>query len=113
MKRTFVELAAFSRRLERSRDPSLLERIQEQILQNPEAGDVIQGSGGLRKMRVADPVHKRGKSGGYRLIYMDLPHVERTYLFWFYGKNESEDISPDEKKVLKRQVELLKKEAGK
>lgn len=110
MKRIFVETRAFTKKIEKLKDPMLLQVIQEQLLKFPDVGDVIPGLGGLRKARIQDSAHGKGKRGGYRLIYLDLPHAGRTYLLWIYGKRESEDISPAEKKVLSQQVELLKKE---
>ena len=62
-------------------------------------------------MRIADAGRGKGKRGGYRVIYLDLAGVERTCLLALYDKDEKEDISPEEKKVLKALVEKLKKEA--
>ena len=81
------------------------------MLRNPEAGPVIQGTGGIRKARIADPGRGKGKRGGYRVIYLDLPRVERIYLLALYDKNEKDDISPNEKRILRALVGELKKEA--
>ena len=85
--------------------------MQAELLKNPESGSVIRGTGGLRKLRVADAGRSKGKRGGYRVVYLDLPRVERTYLLALFDKGEKDDISPEEKKILSGLVEKLKKEA--
>lgn len=68
------------------------------------------GTGGIRKLRIADPSRKKGKRGGLRILYLDLPDCKKTYLLYAYGKDEAEDISPAEKKIIKDLVNQLKKE---
>ena len=109
MKRTFVEVSSFSRRVDRE-GADVLPRIQIELLKNPEAGRVIQGTGGLRKLRIADAGRGKGKRGGYRVIYFDLAGLERTYLLALYDKGEKDDISPEEKGILKSFAEKLKRE---
>jgi len=110
MRRTFIETSAFTKRVDRH-NADTLRGIQDELLKNLEFGDVIQGTGGIRKLRVAYPQHGKGKRGGFRVIYLDLPEIERTYLLALYDKGEKADISPDEKKILRVLVEKLKKEA--
>ena len=110
MKRTFVESSRFSKRVNQE-GTDVLKEIQTEVLKNPEGGRVIQGTGGLRKIRVGDIERGKGKRGGFRIIYLDLPHKERTHLLALYDKNEKEDISKDEKKSLKALVEQIKKES--
>lgn len=110
MKRTFVETSSFSKHVDRE-GTDVLREIQDELLKDPEAGGVIQGTGGLRKVRIADQSRGKGKRGGYRVIYLDLARIERTYLLALYDKGKKGDISPDEKKILKAMVENLKKEA--
>jgi len=110
MRRTFIETTAFQRKVDRA-GPGMLRLIQAELLRSLEAWPVIQGTGGLRKARIADPSRGKGKRGGHRVIYLDLPGVERTYLLALYGKDEKDDISPDEKKILRALVEQLKREA--
>ena len=109
MTRIFVELPPFRRYLDAlSEGPELLRSIQESLLANPEIGDVITGTGGLRKMRHAGK--GKGKSGGYRVTYLHRPEADKIYLIVLYAKNEQEDLSPDEKKFLRKLVETLKEE---
>lgn len=110
MRRAFIETSSFSRRVDRE-GSGTLQQIQAGLLKNLESGRVIQGTGGLRKLRIADPSRGKGKKGGYRVIYLDLPDVERTYLLALYDKDEKDDISQEEKRVLRSLVEKLKKEA--
>ena len=110
MRRTFVETSSFQRKVDKE-GPGTLRLIQAELLRNPESGPVIQGTGGIRKARIADPGRGKGKRGGYRVIYLDLPRVERIYLLALYDKNEKDDISPNEKRILRALVGELKKEA--
>lgn len=88
-----------------------MREIQDELLENLESGRVIRGTGGLRKLRVRAGRRGKGKRGGFRVIYLDLANLERTYLLALYDKGEKDDISPDEKRVLKALVERLKREA--
>lgn len=90
---------------------SLAIDIENGILANPETGDIVQGTGGVRKFRIADPARQKGSRGGYRVFFIDLPHVERTHLLFILQKGESEDLTVDEKKAIKNIVLKLKKES--
>lgn len=71
MKRAFVLTPSFERVwAEMGLGDSELARLQSLLLMDPEAGDVIQGTGGARKVRI--PLEGRGKSGGGRVIYVDV-----------------------------------------
>ncbi len=107
MKRTFVETTIFRIKVD-GLASDLLKRIQDLILENPEAGDTVAGTGGLRKMRVEDKQRGKGKRGGLRILYLDLPDQNLTFLLTLYAKNEKEDISSDEKKLLRALVGQLK-----
>lgn len=91
--------------------PGLLPLIQAEVLSKLDSAAVIPGTGGLRKLRVADAGRGKGKRGGYRVIFLDLPLAERTYLLALYDKSEKDDLSPEEKKVLRALVARLKQEA--
>jgi mRNA-degrading endonuclease RelE of RelBE toxin-antitoxin system len=69
MKATFVELPPFARQRADYMDDEAYRALQNELMQNPEAGDVIEGTGGLRKVRQADPRRGKGKRGGLRVIY--------------------------------------------
>ena len=107
MKRVFVQTEAFSDALD-DKDPEALKKIEDSILENPEVGDVLKRLGGVRKFRIRDKKRGKGKRGGIRVLYLDLPHRERTYLLYLYGKDEAEDITEDERKEISMLVRILK-----
>ena len=69
MKAVFVELPAFERYRADYLDEEAFGNLQNALMRNPEAGEVIQGTGGLRKVRFADKRRGKGKRGGLRVIY--------------------------------------------
>lgn len=71
------------------------------MLQEPEAGDVITGTGGLRKLRHGDATRGKGKRGGLRVIYFWWVPKKQFWLFTSYDKNELDDLSSKEKTVMK------------
>ena len=84
-----------------------LQLLQCDLLRNPKCGDVIKGTGGFRKMRFA--LTGRGKSGGLRVIYLDVPDHKMLYLMLAYSKNEKDTLSPAECSELKIIAARIKK----
>jgi len=82
--------------------------LQSLLVKDPEAGDVIQGTGGARKVRI--PLEGRGKSGGGRVIYVDIVVREKIYLLMAYPKNVQVDLTPEQKKKVHKVVEMIKEE---
>ena len=116
MKRRFIESREFTRRFEVLRmagelTDDDLATLQLLLLENPEAGDLVQGSGGVRKVRMALPARGRGKSYGVRALVLDLAKRGHTHLLTLFGKNESADLSPLGKKLVRQLVEAIKKES--
>jgi hypothetical protein len=107
MKALFVELPAFERSRSAYLTDEALRGLQNAMLKNPEAGDVITGTGGLRKVRHGDVTRGKGKRGGLRIIYYWWEPKRQFWLFTLYDKDELDDLSPKEKAVLKT---LLKQE---
>ena len=106
MKRIFVELPIFQSKWEKlGLDDKDLRRLQEQLLADPKVGSVMQGTGGVRKMRFA--FEHRGKSGSIRIIYIDFEVYEKIYLLTAYPKNEKDNLSDKEKEELKRLIGIL------
>ncbi len=103
----FVELPVFTRAAAHLFDDDALQNMQEILLHTPEAGDVIPGGGGLRKIRVALP--GRGKRGGARVIYYWWSRQECCYLVYAYAKNEQSDLTREQLKQLAR---VMKEEIG-
>lgn len=111
MKATFIEVTGFTNALPRFLPDRDFAKLQQELMQNPEAGDVMSGCGGLRKVRTADPKRGKGKRGGIRVIYLHVPTAKRFYLLDIYGKDEKDDLSAAEKRHLKKLAEQLKQEA--
>lgn len=107
MKALFVEMPAFIRHRSDYLDDEGLRALQNALLENPEAGDVIEGTGGLRKVRQADPRRGKGKRGGLRVIYYWWDGRRQFWLFTLYDKDEMDDLSAKEKKALR---DMLKRE---
>lgn len=101
MKATFVELPAFSRHRANYLDDDAFRSLQETMMLNPKAGDMIEGTGGLRKLRHSDPRRGKGRRGGLRVIYYWWDGHSQFWLFTLYDKDEATDLSPAEKKALK------------
>lgn len=101
MKALFVELPAFSRYRSDYLDDDGFRGLQKSLLKSPEAGDVIEGAGGLRKLRHADARRGKGKRGGLRVIYFWWKSGRQFWLFTLYSKDEMTDLSAKEKKMLK------------
>jgi hypothetical protein len=105
---TFVETSVFTRRMGALGLEESLRGLQLELLDNPEAGDVDPGTGGLRKIRLSDPTRGKGKRGGARVHYLWLPHRGRIYLMFVYGKNEASTLTSDQKKKLRAVVAQIK-----
>ena len=101
MKALFIELPAFSRYRTDYLDDENFRGLQKTMMKNPEAGNVIEGTGGLRKLRYGDPRRGKGKRGGLRIIYYWWDGGSQFWLFTLYDKDELDDLSAKEKKVLK------------
>lgn len=77
------------------------------LMENPEAGDVIEGTSGLRKIRHTDEKRGKGKRGGLRVIYYWWLTGKQFWLFTVYNKNEMDNLTTAQKKILK---DLLRQE---
>lgn len=106
MKAVFVELPAFARHRADYLDDEGFRGLQNAMMANPEAGDTIEGTGGLRKMRHPDPRRGKGKRGGLRLIYFWWEAGRQFWLFAIYDKDEMDDLTPGECRRLKERIKL-------
>ena len=82
-----------------------LKELELYLTKYPESGRLIQGTGGLRKIRWNMP--NRGTRGGIRILYVDFEFQERAYLITTYSKTEKDDLTQDQKKEIKRMIKLL------
>ena len=107
MTRTFIEIPLFTRRWSEIglSDDDLIQ-LQIMLLKDPESGPVIEGTGGIRKVRF--PLENRGKSGSIRVCYTDFAEYEVTYLITAFTKKDQENLTDDEKKVLRKLVKSLR-----
>jgi len=107
MTRTFVELPSFQKAWEDIglNDDDLLE-LENKLLLNPNAGRVIKGSGGARKVRFEIP--GKGKRGGARVIYVNIIIAETTFLLFAYPKSEKDDLTSEEIKNIHKMILELK-----
>lgn len=107
MKAVFIELSAFERHRPDYLDDYSFRQLQDTLMANPEAGDPIEGAGGLRKLRFGDSRRSKGKRGGLRVIYYYWTGGSEFWLFTLYGKDEMSDLTPKQRAALK---ELVKRE---
>lgn len=108
MTRLFVMLPEFEKQWKKiGLTDDDLKRLQEELLKNPKAGDVVQGTGGLRKIRFA--FEHCGKSGSSRVAYVDFAYYEKIYLITAYSKNDKENLSKSEQNNIRKTIEILEK----
>jgi mRNA-degrading endonuclease RelE of RelBE toxin-antitoxin system len=98
-----IETSAFTRRVLTILSDEDYRRLQLMLVNSPEAGDVIPGSGGLRKIRWG--ASGRGKRGGARVIYYYAIVKECILLLLIYTKNEKDDLTRDQLTALRKLVE--------
>jgi hypothetical protein len=89
---TFIELVPFACVRDRYLDDDEFARLQQYLVAHPDAGEVISGSGGCRKLRWSAP--GRGRRGGVRVIYFLRLASGQIVLVTMYAKNVREDIDP-------------------
>ena len=111
MIRTVIVVPSFSKRWkEIGLGEEELRALQIMLLKDPESGPVMEGTGGIRKVRF--PLKNRGKSGSIRVCYTDFAEYEVTYLITAFEKKDQENLSDNEKNVLRKLVKALKEETA-
>lgn len=109
MKRIFVYVENFDQKQkQQGLDATEQRELELQLLMDPSQGAVIAGTGGLRKMRFSPESDNQGKSGAYRIIYLDIQTSSHTISLLIYAKNQQETLKSDQKKILKQFVDQLK-----
>ena len=106
---TVVETKPFSRRADELLQPEERLDLIAYLAANPLAGDVIVGTGGIRKLRWK--AKGKGKSGGVRVIYYTYDEVQPIFALLIYGKNEADDLTADEKRTLSKIAAEIKSTA--
>ena len=111
MKREFISTSGFDKAWAlMGLGDDELRTLENEILRNPQIGDVIAGSGGLRKMRFS--VGERGKRGGARVLYVDFIMHDKVYLITAYPKNVMENVTKEDLKLFKNLIYKTKKDLG-
>jgi hypothetical protein len=105
---TIAETDVFTKQANALFTEAELDDLKLLLAVNPEAGDVIKGTGGLRKLRWK--ARQKGKRGGARVIYFYYNETIPVQLLLAYSKTEQEDLTPHQQQVLSALVERLKTE---
>jgi len=103
----FIETTMFTRQIKQIATDDELKELQKELIESPDKGDLIQKTGGLRKIRMA--TGNKGKSGSVRVIYF-LATAEVIYLVMAYPKSTKDSITDAEKAELKKLTQRLKDE---
>lgn len=111
MKASFIETSGFTEWVAKNLPDDAYAALQRVLMENPTAGDVMPGCGGLRKIRTPDPKRGKGKRGGARVIYFYVPETQQFLMVDGYGKDEQDDLSARERKVLSRLADAFRAEA--
>ena len=101
MKAVFIELPAFERHRDRYLDDEGFALLQQTLVTHPEAGDLLEATGGLRKVRFGDSRRAKGKRGGLRIVYYYWTGGPEFWLFTLYGKDDMTDLTPKQRAALK------------
>ncbi|MDI6770899.1 MAG: type II toxin-antitoxin system RelE/ParE family toxin [Anaerolineales bacterium] len=99
----FVETSIFTRQVQKLLTDDEYRELQKALVNRPDAGALIVGSGGLRKLRWAK--QGRGKRGGVRVIYYWAVSPEQILMLFMYPKGERDDLTSAQIKMLKQIVE--------
>jgi hypothetical protein len=81
-------------------------KLQDYLMKHPAVGDIIVGTGGARKTRFALP--NKGKSGGARIIYVDVLHDKQIHLLLCYPKSKQNNLTHEQKQQLKAYIKTIK-----
>ena len=84
-----------------------LSELKIYLCKNPDCGDTLEGTGGVKKLRWA--LEGRGKSGGARIVYLDIVFAERIYLLTAFPKNQKANLSKSERNQMRNVVTAIKK----
>lgn len=110
--KTFIEVPYFTKKwFELGFNDDDLARLQYRLAKDPKSGVMMQGTGGIRKIRFA--VKGKGKSSGSRVCYVDFAVFDTIYFISVFSKNEKENLTNEEKNILKTLVKELKSECAK
>jgi hypothetical protein len=98
-----VETSTFTKRIQTLVDHEDYRQLQITLVNRPNAGVVIRGGGGLRKVRCAR--RGSGKSGGVRVIYYWAEEKAQLLMLFVFAKNEQDDLLPNQLRILRKLIE--------
>ncbi len=102
----FIETPTFTRLVTALLSDEEYRALQNELLEDPERGVLIQGGGGIRKLRFA--ARGRGKRGGVRVIYYWVKDRHQVYFLVVYPKSRKDDLSDGETAILRELVKGLR-----
>ena len=101
----FIETSTFTRELPRHLDDDSYAALQGFLSSHPEAGDIIRGTGGIRKIRWT--MSGRGKRGGSRVVYYWVTARDHIYLLTVYAKGVKDDLTAAEREAWRKAAEAI------
>lgn len=99
----FIETSVFTKQVRQLLTDEEYRLLQSELVLRPDAGAIIQGSGGLRKVRWS--AQGRGKRGGTRVIYYWAQRHDQIMMLLIYPKNVQDDLTPSQLRILRHAVE--------
>jgi len=106
VKREFIIMPEFDKQWKAMNlTDNSLRKLEQCILDDPQVGTVVKGTGKLRKLRFA--FDNKGKSGSIRVVYVDFKVYEKVYLITAYPKNEKDNLSKEECNQIKSMIVML------
>lgn len=97
-----IETSIFTKKITSLLNDEEYRSLQNLLLETPSIGDIIQGSGGIRKIRWG--ISGRGKRGGARIIYYWENNQQQIFMLYAYAKNEQDDLTKEQLSILKQVV---------
>jgi hypothetical protein len=97
-----IETSIFTKQINSLLKDDEYRALQNHIVEVPNSGDIIKGSGGIRKLRWQSSGH--GKRGGARIIYFWATSEEQIFMLYAYPKKDMSDLSKDQLSILKKVV---------
>lgn len=106
---TFIELSSFEKNRAQYLNDEQYRNFQQMLLENPEKGDLIPETGGLRKVRFKDERRGKGTRDGIRVIYYWTSGNGKFILFTLYDKDQADDMTKQERNALSNALNVIKK----
>ena len=107
MRYLFIEATGFTESLKDYLGDDSYSELQSFLLERPDAGSVIPGAGPLRKLRWKDARRGKSKRGGLRIVYIHIPDIRVLFMLDLYDKDEADDLTSSDKRVLRILAEDL------